>query len=139
MVHPIGAVTLDIVFCPLNSLDYISLFHPVCINTHALGHFLNLLKFHTTLLYGEWTIGFPQNVLEFLLASGGKFLRLYLSSQVGKSSSLPKIGLAMPGVARLSRGGTGSGETGGWLTIRSLDRLGPPARKASGPEGANWS
>ncbi len=51
MVHPIGAIALDIVFFPLNSPDYIRLFHPVGIYTHTFGHFLNLLKFHSTLSY----------------------------------------------------------------------------------------
>ncbi len=60
MVRPIGAVALDIVFCPLNSPDYIRLFHPVWVNTHTFGHFLNLLKFHSPLLYDEWIIGLIQ-------------------------------------------------------------------------------
>ena len=51
MVRPIGAVALDIVFFPLNAPDYIRLFHPVCVNTHTFGHFLNLLKSHSSLLY----------------------------------------------------------------------------------------
>jgi len=44
--YSFGAIALDIVFCSLYSPDHIRLFHPVCINTHTLSRFLNLLKSH---------------------------------------------------------------------------------------------
>ena len=46
MVHPLGGVTVKIVFFPLNGPDHVRLFHPVCLHTHALSLFLNFLEFH---------------------------------------------------------------------------------------------
>ena len=46
MGHPIGAVAVDIVFFPLNKVDDIRFLHPEGVNTHAFGHFLNVLKSH---------------------------------------------------------------------------------------------
>jgi hypothetical protein len=49
MVNPVGGITVKISFFPLNGPNHVGLFHPVCIDTHAFGHFLNLIKFHFTL------------------------------------------------------------------------------------------
>jgi hypothetical protein len=49
-VYPFGSVTLDVLFFPLNSLDYVRLVHPVCPDAHLLSNPSNFLKPHFNLL-----------------------------------------------------------------------------------------
>jgi hypothetical protein len=45
-VRPLRAVALNVLFCPLNGPDDISLFHPVCIYVHGLGHLSDRVEVH---------------------------------------------------------------------------------------------
>ncbi len=46
MFHPHRAEAFDIIFGPLNCQDHVIFLHLICIDSHVLGHFLDLAVLH---------------------------------------------------------------------------------------------